>query len=213
MTVSASALWLYAGAVGLLWLTPGPVWVAITARALSGGFASAWPLAVGVALGDILWPTVAIFGLSWIIDQFDDFLLVLRYVASAVFIVMGGLLIRHAGTPISSDSKLTRPGRLAGFSAGIIAILGNPKAVLFYMGVLPGFFDLRHATAPDVAVILMASFLVPLVGNLMLAGLMGTARGLLRSPRALWWINMSSGTLLIAVGIAILLIHWFGEGW
>ena len=35
-------------------------WVALTARALSGGFAAAWPLAVGVALGDLIWPLAAI---------------------------------------------------------------------------------------------------------------------------------------------------------
>ncbi len=203
MTVTLISLLLYAGAVGLLWLTPGPVWVAITARALTGGFASAWPLAVGVTIGDLLWPLVAIFGLAWIVDQFDAFMTVMRYVAAAVFIVMGGLLIRHAGQPVSTDSRLTRPGRWAGFMAGIAAILGNPKAVLFYMGVLPGFFDLRHITGPDIAAIVAASMLVPLVGNLFLALLVSEARGLLKSPRALWRINVSAGVMLIAVGLII----------
>jgi uncharacterized glyoxalase superfamily protein PhnB len=39
-----------------LWIAPGPVWVALTARALSGGFAAAWPLAIGVTIGDLVWP-------------------------------------------------------------------------------------------------------------------------------------------------------------
>jgi threonine/homoserine/homoserine lactone efflux protein len=29
----------------------------------------------------------------------------------------------------------------AGFISGVLIILGSPKAILFYMGVLPGFFD------------------------------------------------------------------------
>ena len=44
MTVTFYELMLYAGGMALLWVIPGPVWVALTARALSGGFASAWPL-------------------------------------------------------------------------------------------------------------------------------------------------------------------------
>ena len=48
MTVTVHQLGLYALAMMGLWVIPGPVWVALTARALSGGMAGAWPLAVGV---------------------------------------------------------------------------------------------------------------------------------------------------------------------
>ena len=40
MTVTASGLVLYAGALLILFVTPGPVWVALLARSLSGGFAA-----------------------------------------------------------------------------------------------------------------------------------------------------------------------------
>ena len=66
MTITLDGLLLYCGALVILFLTPGPVWVALIARGLSGGFSAAWPLAVGVALGDLVWPLAAIFGLSWI---------------------------------------------------------------------------------------------------------------------------------------------------
>lgn len=203
MTVSAASLLLYAGAMGLLWLTPGPVWVAITARALSGGFASAWPLAFGVTLGDLVWPLVAIFGLSWVVEQWGGFMVALRGVAVVFFIAMGYLLIRHARDPVSRDSRLTRPGRWAGFMAGIAAILGNPKAVLFYMGALPGFFDLRHVTVPDVAVIAVISMLVPLAGNLLLALVVGKARARLATPERLRRINLVSGAMLVVVGVVL----------
>jgi threonine/homoserine/homoserine lactone efflux protein len=29
---------------------------------------------------------------------------------------------------------------LGRFSVGVAAVIGNPKAILFYMGALPGFF-------------------------------------------------------------------------
>ena len=54
MTLTAHALWLYCGAMVAVWLTPGPVWVAIMARGLSGGWAGVWPLAIGVAIGERL---------------------------------------------------------------------------------------------------------------------------------------------------------------
>jgi threonine/homoserine/homoserine lactone efflux protein len=206
MTVTAESLWLYAGALVLLWITPGPVFVALTARALSGGFRSAWPLAVGVTIGDILWPLVAIFGLTWIVSQFSHLMAVLHWVAAIIFVVMGVLLIRHAGNSIiSSEGRLTRPGLWPAFSAGVAAVIGNPKAILFYMGVLPGFFDLTKVTVPDIAAILLLSASIPLMGNLFTAFAVGQARRLLSSPQALWRLNVAAGSLLVAVG---LLIAW-----
>lgn len=203
MSIGWSDLLLYAGALVILFLTPGPVWLALMARALSGGFRAAWPLAVGVAVGDIIWPLVAVLGISWVLSVFDVFMAVLRWVACGVFIGMGLLLIRHANQKISTDSRLTRPGLWPGFVAGMVAILGNPKAVLFYMGVLPGFFDLRSVTAADVGAIIGASVAIPLLGNLMLAAFVGRVRALITAPQTLSRINVTSGVLLILVGVAI----------
>ncbi len=203
MTLTPSDLLLYCGALLILFLTPGPVWLALMARALSGGFQAAWPLALGVALGDILWPLVAVLGITWILSVFDTMMEVLRWIASGVFILMGVALIRQAGDKITTDSRLTRPGMWSGFIAGIVAILGNPKAVLFYIGVLPGFFDLRSVTAPDIAAILAVSVLIPMIGNLSIALLVGHVRGFLTAPRTLRRINLISGAMLVFVGLVI----------
>lgn len=203
MTLAPESLGLYALAILLLFLTPGPVWVALTARALQGGFGAAWPLAVGVALGDLLWPLGAILGVAWVLDLWPGFLGALRLVAAATFVVMGVLVIRGAARPLAADSRLTRPGRAAGFLAGVAVILANPKAILFYAGMLPGFFDVGALTWPDVAAILAVSALIPLGGNLALAALVGRARRFLASPRAVRRTNLAAGVLLILVGLLI----------
>lgn len=206
MTLSATDLALYAGALAILFLTPGPVWMALFARAMSGGFRAAWPLTIGVVVGDVLWSLVAILGISWIVSAFDGIMDVLRWVAAAMFIAMGAVIIRNAGHVIAANSRLTRPGMWAGFVAGLVVVIGNPKAVLFYGGVLPGFFDLRALSWTDTAIIAVLSALVPLLGNLMLAGFVTHIRGLITSPVALRRMNIFAGSLLIMVGIIIPLI-------
>ena len=203
MTVSATDLLFYAGALLVLFATPGPVWVALLARAMSGGFNAAWPLAAGVTIGDALWPLVAIYGLTWIVAQFSDFMAVMHWVAAVTFVVMGILLIRHAGKGISSGNRLTRPGLWAGFATGVAVVIGNPKAILFYMGVLPGFFDLTHVNALDIAAIVALSVAIPLAGNLLLAASVDRARRVLTSPAALRRMNLIAGSLMIAVGVLI----------
>ncbi|MDO6591431.1 LysE family translocator [Loktanella sp. D2R18] len=205
MTVSAYDLLLYAGALFVLFLTPGPVWVALLARSMSGGFQAAWPLAMGVAIGDILWPLVAVLGVSWLVSEFTWFMDVLRWVAVVVFLLMGVLLIRSADKSLSSNSRLTRPGMWAGFVAGLAVIIGNPKAALFYMGILPGFFDLTQMAVLDIVAICTLSFVVPLMGNLILGLSVDKVRGLLKSPVAVRRMNLIAGWLLIGVGCVIAL--------
>ncbi len=98
---------------------------------------------------------------------------------------------------------MTRPGVWAGFSVGVAAVIGNPKAILFYMGFLPGFFDLSRVNGWDIAAILAISALVPMVGNLCLALFLDRARRLLQSPQSLRRLNVVSGALLIVVGCVI----------
>lgn len=203
MTVTFLELTFYAGAILILFLTPGPVWVALTARAMSGGFASAAPLAIGVALGDMFWPLAAIFGLTWVLSIYGDLLEAMKWIAVGMFVIMGAQLIRHAERDLSADSRLTRPGAMAGFAAGVTVILANPKAILFYMGVLPGFFDLTRLTWPDIMAILLVSASIPMLGNLGLALLIDKARALLKSGKAIARTNRIAGGLLIVVGAVI----------
>ena len=203
MTLTIQQLALYAGALFILFMTPGPVWVALRARAMSGGFRAAWPLALGVVIGDVMWSVLAILGVSWIVSQYAGFLDLMRYVASVTFLFMGYMVIRNADKSIASDSRLTRPGVIAGFVAGLAVIIGNPKAILFYMGMLPGFFDLSQLNVADIVAIGALSAIVPLIGNLIMGAFIGKVRALLTSPRALKRMNLTAGWLLVAVGVLI----------
>ncbi len=205
MTITITELALYSGALLILFLTPGPVWVAIVARAVSGGTKSAIPLAFGVALGDILWPLVAIFGVTAIVSVYADFLVVLRYAAAVILALMGLALIRFADKVISSNNAFTAPGAWAGFLAGVLAVTANPKASLFYLALLPTFFDFTNISVFDVILICTASFLVPLLGNILLASFVGQMRKFLASPTAVKRTNIGAGIALILVGVVIAL--------
>ena len=203
MTISPLDLALYAGALFVLFLTPGPVWLAMAARTMSGGFHAAWPLALGVVIGDALWPLLAVLGVTWLVSVFAGFMLVLKWVAAVMFVTMGALILKNADRTIASDTRLTRPGMWAGFAAGVAVILGNPKAILFYLGLLPGFFDLTQVTYLDIAAIVALSMIVPFIGNIFFALFIDRARRLVTSKTALHRTNIVAGSLLIAVGLVI----------
>ena len=203
MTIDGNQIFLYFLALVILFLTPGPVWVALIARTVSGGAKSSISLALGVSLGDMLWPFVVYFSLSLLISLYSDILLIFKYVASFVLILMGLQIIYLRNKTLSEDHRLTKSGFIAGFYAGFIAVTANPKASLFYMTLLPGFFDFELIGIIDVCIISLLSFSIPMIGNILMILFVAKVRSLLSSPYAVRMTNLISGILLVFVGVSI----------
>ena len=204
MSLSLTELSVYAFALFLLFLTPGPVWVALTARCLQSGFSGGWPLALGVAVGDCLWPLLALQTLTQFAQIYAELLESLRFLAVAVFLMLGVQLIRAPVVEPEAGGRLTQPGRLTGFIAGVLVILGNPKAILFYLGILPGFFDISVLTTIDITMVVIISALVPFMGNLLFILGVEKARTILTSQAGRRRLNVATGSVLIAVGLFLL---------
>lgn len=166
-------------------------------------FHAAWPLAMGVVVGDIIWPLLAIFGVSLIVEVYADFLTVLRYGGAVILVWMGVRTILNANKPLVADESLSVSGVWAGFIAGLMVIIGNPKAILFYMGVLPNFFDIDSVSTSDVVVICIISGLVPLFGNVVLSLSVDRFRRFLSSAESVRRTNLVSGSALVMVGAVI----------
>lgn len=205
MTITLSQIVLYCGALVILFLTPGPVWIAIIARTVSGGLKSGFSLVLGVSLGDLLWPIIVYFGLGVLIFLYADILLFIRYIAAIILILMGIQVLRNFNKGIESDGSLTKKGFWAGFTAGLIAVTANPKATLFYLTLLPSFFDFGKIVIWDILIICIFSFLIPMFGNVIMIFFIARARLFLSSERALQNTNIVSGSLLIIVGLMIAL--------
>ncbi|HPG23755.1 MAG TPA: LysE family translocator [Amaricoccus sp.] len=207
MTLTLPLLLPYAGALALLVATPGPVVAALIARAATGGVAASVPLAAGVAVGDVLWPLAAMLGIGVVAGVWADALVLLRYLGAVILVWMGVQLVRKAEAAArrATGGGLARESGWAGFTAGLLVIAGNPKAILFYLGVLPGFFDMTSLTAADVVVICLVSALVPFLGNLAWAAVFARARILLADPVAMRRVHVAAGLALVGVGVAIAL--------
>ena len=205
MTITSGQIILYFGALIILFLTPGPVWIAIIARTVSGGSKSSISLALGVSLGDMLWPIIVFLGLGFLISLYSDILLVIRYFAAAILAIMGLQIILKRNYILKENDRLTKAGFFSGFSAGFIAITANPKASLFYLTLLPGFFDFSKINMFDLTIISITSFSVPMIGNLLLIFFLDRVRFFLSSAKAISTTNLLSGISLIIVGIVIAL--------
>ena len=203
MTITNGQLVLYFGALIILFLTPGPVWIALIARTVSGGTKSAISLALGVSLGDFLWPIVVFFGLAFLVSLYSEILILFRYLAAIILTIMGIQTILNSRKILYLNSQLTKSGFFAGFSAGFIAVTANPKASLFYLTLLPSFFNFDTINFFDIMIISIVSFSVPMIGNILMILFLSKVRSFLSSPNSVRITNVVSGALLIGVGVII----------
>lgn len=207
LTLGFEAFLFYALAMAVLFIVPGPVWVMLIAQSMQGGLKAGLAIALGVAIGDLIWPVLALVSLNQIASVQWDLLGWLRWLAAAMFCIMGVMLALQKPAELElaeiGKQRKTALGFWAGILAGLAVVVGNPKAVLFYLGILPGFFDIAALTLGDMIVISCLSALVPFIGNIMLAGLIETASRLLHSPTARIRLNRISASVMIAVGGAI----------
>jgi threonine/homoserine/homoserine lactone efflux protein len=86
---------------------------------------------------------------------------------------------------------------------GFLVTLGNPKVILFYGALLPTFIDVGSLTVVDTAVMsaVVMTILFLVLGAY--AFLAARAGRLVKSSRAVTWLNRITGGLLVGAGIAV----------
>lgn len=191
-------------AVLLFGASPGPGIFAVVARALSAGFRPALALSAGLILGDLIWLAAAASGLAVVAQALGEFFIVLKIAGGLYLAWMGVKAWRARPLPLADEASppaaQSLPATLAG---GVAVTLSNPKAILFYLAILPTILDLDAITLPGLltAGVVVVVVLLAVCGTYAL--LAARARALLRSEKAMRRLNRTSGALLIGAGVAV----------
>ena len=211
--MSITELYFYAFAMFILFLTPGPVWVVLLARIFSNGWSGGLPLACGVIIADFTWSFLAVISISSISEAIPSITKTLTWVAAGFFLYLAIKLWLKPSYDLNNinlskvSSKLKFNSiYLESFMTGLLVNFSNPKAILFYISIMPGFFVLNQLTNTDAVIIASISALVPFIGNIILIALVSPVRQLMQSPSAQKKLNQISSILLLIVAVMILVL-------
>ncbi len=202
MSIEISQLALFVVALGIMVATPGPLVAAIMARAASGGFRAAAPLAYGAAVSEAIYIGLALVGLAALAMSYAWVLELLRWGGAAWLVWIGIGLIRSAGQ--NTEALEIAPG--AGwrtFLTGLLINLGNPKVALFYMAIFPGFFDIAAFGWLDTVVVLVVASSVGLLSDLTYTALADRAGAKLRNKALRTGMDRTTGGVMIGAGAVI----------
>ena len=192
----------YSAALALAVAVPGPGIVALVARGLGSGFRATLPMALGIALGDLVYLTAAVMGLAFIAKSFGIIFMLLKY-AGAAYLAYLAFQFWTSGVGIEKVEARRAEGPVASFLSGLMVTLGNPKVMVFYLALLPAIVDLNMVTLEDYVILVVLTALILLAILLPYLALATRTRALLQTPKALKRISRVAAGFLGAAALAI----------
>ena len=200
MTLSALVIFFVAEFVFAV--TPGQSVAVLVARVINRGWRSVLPFLAAMWIGELIWLTCAVAGLSHIAQTFHEAFVVLKYLGVAyLFYLAYRMWTARIEEKEAVLPKGERPARL--FFAGLAVTLGNPKLMVFYIAFLPSIIDLAAVTPFIWLELTLTLGLALIAGDFIWILLASQARRWLKSPRAVKLANRISATVMGGAATAI----------
>ncbi len=194
LLVFAAALFVAAG-------SPGPSIAALVARVLSKGFSDVLPFLAAMWLGEMIWLSFAVAGLSAIAESFQPVFFVIKWAGVLYLLFLAWKMWISSGDGEYEDLPQAR-SRLRMFFAGMTVTLGNPKIMMFYVALLPSIINLHGITLIGWLELAVTMLLVLTVVDLFWILLASKARTFLTSSRAVQISNrVAAGTIAGAAAV------------
>ena len=121
--------------------SPGPGLAAIVATVLAGGARRAVWFYVGVILGDLAWLSLSLSGLALIAQQVPVIFIAIKWAGIAYLIYLALKIWRSSPLTDCSAIKLQQKSVATRVLAGFSITMGNPRAMLFYLALLPSLMS------------------------------------------------------------------------
>ena len=192
----------YSAALAVAVAVPGAGIVAMVARGLGSGFRATLPMAIGIALGDLVYLTAAVLGLAYIAKSFGLVFVAFKY-AGAAYLLYLAWKFWTAGVEIEQVEARRAEGPFASFISGLLVTLGNPKVMVFYLTILPAIVDLATVTLSDYLVLIAITSAILLMILLPYLALATKARAVLQSPSALKRLSRIAAGFIGAAAVVI----------
>lgn len=186
----------------LIVMLPGPDTLVIVRGIVRGGRRRGLTTAAGILCGLGLWVAAAVLGLAAMLRASEIGYEVLRVVGAAYLVWLGIQALRKRGR--DTDAASPRGGVLrAGFAAGLLTDLLNPKVGVFFVTFLPGFVPHGYAVGPT-SLIFGAMFIVETaIYCVVLLVLAGRVSGWMSAPRMRRRLDLVTGTVLVGFGLRL----------
>jgi threonine/homoserine/homoserine lactone efflux protein len=198
-----STLGVFAAAVVVFAVVPGPAVFYIVTRSVSQGRRAGVVSAASIASGTLVHVVAATVGLSALLASSAAAFSVVKYAGAAYLIYLGVKALRSRPDAASAPEVATQSLWRVFREGWIVAVL-NPKAALFFLAFLPQFVDpARGPAALQLMVLGLLLVVIAATSDTCYALITGSASAWLRSrAHLLRRGRLVTGSAYITLGVA-----------
>jgi threonine/homoserine/homoserine lactone efflux protein len=183
--------------------TPGPGVAAIIARSLAHGFKGAPAFIAGFVVGDLVWFSIAATGLAALARTAAAVFVVIKWAGVVYLLYLAWRLWTAPAERVAVRADDDRQHGWRAFVASLMLTLANPKAILFFLALLPTVIDLASLNALRFVEISAAIAIVLPAVLFTYVFLAARARELFTTPNAVRRLNRSSGVAMAGAAVVI----------
>lgn len=200
--MTISALMIFCLALIINAGSPGPSVAALVSRILTNGFRDVFPFLAAMWIGEAIWLTCALTGLSALAHSFFTIFAAIKYAGAAYLLYLAW---RMWNAPVQTqEGQAPKPRRpMQMFGAGMMVTLGNPKIMIFYLALLPTIIDVSHITIGRWAVLTGLLITILAAIDLTWSLVAVRARRLLKNPKAMRAANRTGSGMMAGAAVMI----------
>jgi len=183
--------------------TPGPGIAAVIARSLAHGLKGAPAFIAGFVVGDLVWFSIAATGLAALAKTAAMLFVAIKWVGVAYLLFLAWKLWSAPAASVEVSDTDGRQHGWRAFIASLMLTLANPKAILFFLALLPTVIDLTTLDAVRFLEISAAMCVVLPSVLSTYAILAARARRMFTTPKAVRRLNRSSGIAMAGAAVVV----------
>jgi homoserine/homoserine lactone efflux protein len=144
-------------------LSPGPAVFYVVSQGVRGAVRRALPAAAGIISANAVYFTLSATSLGAIIAASARFFTIAKWAGAAYLIYLGIKALLSAGAShavaLGEAAPAEQGDRRRVYLGALTLQLANPKALLFFLALLPQFIDPAQALAPQMLILAATSML------------------------------------------------------
>jgi homoserine/homoserine lactone efflux protein len=190
---------------GALIVTPGPAVLLVVSQGLRRGTAGALWSAAGILVANALYFAISGTGVGALLAASGRLFTAIKWAGAAYLLYLAALAIFRPSLPaLRGTSEGAGPARRGLVFRGLVLQLSNPKALLFFVAILPQFIDRSRPIVLQILVLGIASIVLEFVVLSAYGAVAARSARLLMQPRFATATSRLSGVFLMGAAVGLL---------
>ena len=190
----------------VLCFTPGPAVLFVTSTALARGSRAGLGGAWGIVACNTFYFLLSALGVATVILASSRLFTALKWLGAAYLVFLGIKMLWSRAVLIEPEMQPAASSGYAALVRGFGVQAANPKALAFFVALLPQFVDARASVWVQIAMLALTSVVIEF-GVLSFYVWVASRARAYAGGRWTAWLKRASGALLVAAGARLALVR------